>query len=1114
MSVTPQPTVQEIARFLRALYRDGDVFEVRVPKCRARAGSTTVTTHSGFYTFAAIDQAAADIAALDERAAAPGFYVTLNPVSPALLARANGKIQSGAKETTKDKEIVRRCRILIDLDPIRPAKVSSTDAELAAARALAAVVVAALRAEGWPDPFEGMSGNGGHLIYGVDLPADDGGLIEQVLAALAARFNTDTVKIDTAVGNASRITKVLGTMARKGENLVGVAGVEDRPHRRSAILSIPETITPVSRELLESVAAWRAAQPKPAEAPANGQRADPAASAGSHTFERFPPTPAGVRGYLEKHGIKVVRERAKGGGTILDLDRCPVVPDCPSEGTEISVLVGADGRIAYKNHHDRGQGLRWVDVREALEPGYKAWVAKAKQKNPQSRPVRPDCPGCYEETPLGIVWNKSVGEGTVPVYLTNFTARIVAEVTRDDGAERRRVFAIEGTIGGGGIFEFDVPAERFAGMGWPVEFMGVGAIVSPGQSIKDHTRAAIQHLSKGAQRRVVYLHLGWCVIDGKPVYLHAGGAIGTGGMVEGVEVSPPGDLANYILPAPPDADALKEAVRASLDLINFKPERLAVSLLTAMYRAPLGSCAFSLHVAGSTGALKSSTTAAILSHFGTFDDKSLPGSWMSTDNSTEALAFAAKDVPFVIDDFAPAGTANDVQRLHAKAERVMRGAGNQQGRGRLMSDTSFRTTKYPRGLVISTGEDIPNGQSIRARTWIVEVRRGEVTSKELAKIQRLAAAGVYARAMSGYLQWLAGRIEAERKAIKGRVQQLRDGAIDATAHLRTPVIAAELRVGLEVFCRFAVECGAITQAEAGAHVAHAVGVLAKTAGAQATYQRDSDPVNRFLSLLGSALASGDAHIASAAAKIHLPEDEVPANPDAWGWRSHAAGSRGHEWRPCGARVGWTDGTNLYLDPDAAHRAANKAAGDQPLGVGSKTLSKRMSERGLLVRRGGDGHITVKMELHGARPRVLHLRADVLGESGQSGQPGPDPPPDAGNGDSAPIPCPDSDPPAHETGAENRGETPAGGVETPIPAASAPFAPIAPVLEGHPPRGAATSRIEPPEPMYGPPNACYACGRLKWWSTSGLQHWTCGGCRDAPDLNGSVIHWHGNEEGRP
>ena len=79
------------------------------------------------------------------------------------------------------------------------------------------------------------SGNGFHLLYRVDLPADDGGTVGKLLGALAARFDTPRVKIDRSVANPSRICKLPGTLARKGDH------VPDRPHRRSRVLEVPRS---------------------------------------------------------------------------------------------------------------------------------------------------------------------------------------------------------------------------------------------------------------------------------------------------------------------------------------------------------------------------------------------------------------------------------------------------------------------------------------------------------------------------------------------------------------------------------------------------------------------------------------------------------------------------------------------------------------------------------------------------------------------------------------------------------------------------------------------------------------------------------------------------------
>ena len=99
----------------------------------------------------------------------------------------------------------------------------------------------------------------------------------------------------------------------------------------------------------------------------------------------------------------------------------------------------------------------------------------------------------------------------------------------------------------------------------------------------------------------------------------------------------------------------------------------------------------------------------------------------------EKKAFLAKDAVLVVDDFAPAGTTTDVQRLHREADRLFRGAGNRSGRARMRADGGSRPTYYPRGLIVSTGEDVPSGQSLRARMLVLELAPGDIdTGRPLA----------------------------------------------------------------------------------------------------------------------------------------------------------------------------------------------------------------------------------------------------------------------------------------------------------------------------------------------------------------------------------------------
>ena len=191
-------------------------------------------------------------------------------------------------------------------------------------------------------------------------------------------------------------------------------------------------------------------------------------------------------------------------------------------------------------------------------------------------------------------------------------------------------------------------------------------------------------------------------------------------------------------------------------------------ILAAVYRAPLGTSDFSVFLAGPTGVFKSEVAALAEQHFGSgMDARHLPANWASTGNALEAIAFAAKDSLLTVDDFAPSGTNSDVQRMNRDAERLFRAQGNNQGRNRLSADISLRPERFPRGLVLSTGEDVPRGHSIRARLAVVEISNGDMPADALTEFQRTAAEGEYASAMSGYLQYLAANFSSIQAQLPG-----------------------------------------------------------------------------------------------------------------------------------------------------------------------------------------------------------------------------------------------------------------------------------------------------------------------------------------------------------
>lgn len=582
----------------------------------------------------------------------------------------------------------------------------------------------------------------------------------------------------------------------------------------------------------------------------------------------------------------------------------------------------------------------------------------------------------YRATKVGLVWTKSAGNGKTEVLLTNFVARIAADVVEDDGSEQTRALEIEATLNCK-VSRFTVTVAEFESMNWVVANLGAQGIVYPGSSLRDQARAAIQLLSGEIPTRTVFRHLGWRRLGAEWCYLHAGGAIGRNGPVPEVEVSIPDNLKGFSLPEPPRGDDLIRAIRASLEFLKLAPRRVTVPVYAAIWRAALESADFSLHLTARTGEGKTALVALAQQHFGAaMDARHLPGSWSSTGNALEGLAFCTKDALLVVDDFAPSGSLADIQRYHRDADRFLRAQGNRAGRQRMRADSSLRPAKPPRGLTLSTGEDVPRGQSLRARVLVIELAKDDVDFEKLTVCQRDAASGLYAQALAAFVRWVAGRAAHLREGLSGEVADLRERAIRSAAHRRTPEIIANLAVGLRHWLDFVRESAAITAQEQDAIWQDSWTALGEAAIVQASHQGASDPVKRFFELLASAMASGRAHVAG-------PDGKEPRGPEGWGWREVTVGSGNgerDEYRPQGARVGWVEGKDLFLDADAAYAAAQEVGRSlgESINLTPRGLHKQLSELGFLASKSSSREtLKIRRVLEGRRREVLHLRADLL-----------------------------------------------------------------------------------------------------------------------------------------
>lgn len=504
--------------------------------------------------------------------------------------------------------------------------------------------------------------------------------------------------------------------------------------------------------------------------------------------------------------------------------------------------------------------------------------------------------------------------------LANFDARIVEEIERDDGAETDRRFSIRLTFPDGRSSTKAVKASEFAAMHWPLEVGGAHANVTAGLGARDKLREAIQTLSDPV-RRTIFAHTGWREIDGAWRFLYSGGVVG-GGNYE-VDLRAPFDR----IKLPDHPENLREAVASSVSFLRCGPPSVTVPIWSAVYGAPVAFITmpdFLVNLVAESGNWKSTIAAVAQSHFGAVDRKNLLVSWESTENFIEQVLFTAKDVLTVVDDYAPKKSIHDQREMERKAQRIIRAIGNRQGRGRMRADTTLRQARPPRGMVLSTGEDLPPGQSINARMYVVEVKLEMLNRSLFTEVQGKANAGVLAHAMRGFIEWLSPEITSLKTSLPNAFHEVHAAALSRSqTHLRMPETIAHLYLGLDLGLQYATEVGALNLDEADAFREEGWAALARGAADQGERVVDEDPATVFLSRLSTLIAQG---------RAVLVFRDRPL--------SSASG---------GVGVGWRDDSYAYVNPTAAREAVARVLAAEGVNVPTvRAIGEALSRRNLLV----------------------------------------------------------------------------------------------------------------------------------------------------------------------
>lgn len=557
------------------------------------------------------------------------------------------------------------------------------------------------------------------------------------------------------------------------------------------------------------------------------------------------------------------------------------------------------------------------------------------------------------------------------IPLANFVARIVKFVEKDNGAEKLTFYEIDGLLihSKRRLPSIQVPAQDFEGMKW-LTMWGPEPNLYPGFTVRDLVRFAIQSTAPAAINERIFTHLGWIKLDDQWVYLHAGGALG----VPHVKVELESRLQNYQLTGWNINS--KEAMEASLKLLNIAPHRVTLVLWALTYLSPLCEWLrqlgiepkFLVWLHGYTGSRKTTLAKLFLCHFGNLLEHP-PASFKDTANSVEKRGFDTKDSLLLIDDYHPTSSPSEKKKMESLAQQILRGYGDRVGRGRMKQDTSLRPDYPPRGNALVTAEDLLSGSSSVARLFPAELLKTDVNLELLTQAQlKFENLNV---AMSGYLNWVGhimNESESERSELREIFVEKRRAASQLGVHGRLVEAAAWLYLGLSCGLKYAESVGALTTEVGQTLRNEGWNAFLEVANEQGQQVTEIKPSMRFITIVSQLLANQSIYCDDVHKQI-VPET-IPKNS---------------------SLVGWKDDKYYYLLPDLIYNEVSQflsRRGEQ-FPVSATTLWKELDDAGLIQTEASTEsgkpkkRYLVKKTINKQRQRLLWLKKDSLHEKVES-----------------------------------------------------------------------------------------------------------------------------------
>lgn len=282
-------------------------------------------------------------------------WVTVQPLDIERAKRIGDRSVNSLKVGARgagESDILERRYWFADCDIVRKKGVHASEDERQAGYArLLEILTDLITVHGWPEPRIVDSGNGFHLYWIADGSPATWPIWTKCLEALSAKYSDKVLKVDTSVGNASRVAGIPGTWNRSTKYTPSTS----RPARVRRVIHRPEQWERLPYSAVQEMAATFQAL-ESAKSGDSPELVDNAAELLDEYFDLFSDA-------IELAG----KPHEKGQDTIYNLKECPFKGAAHSGGAGVTSILLSDTRIGFSCLHPDHKKYSFKDLTLWLE---------------------------------------------------------------------------------------------------------------------------------------------------------------------------------------------------------------------------------------------------------------------------------------------------------------------------------------------------------------------------------------------------------------------------------------------------------------------------------------------------------------------------------------------------------------------------------------------------------------------------------------------------------------------------------------------------------------------------------------------------------------------------